>query len=161
MRSSLIVLAIVLASLRVVQAAFTRRMRGATLGPLARRRRPIVLEVSELSLAEGVAFRRGTAEAGRKRADGGDAAPEGRASGRFAEWRYYGFSSRGPAADVSAAEPPEVVANSPGIGSVGTILPHDCVTTVVNGCVYHQCGRVWYQRQDSGSNVTYVVVPAP
>jgi hypothetical protein len=135
MRAALTILAIVLATLRVVQAMLTLRLRGAAVV-------------------------------------GG--APAGdRATSRFAAWRYYGFSSRPQEADGSDAEAPEivanasgtsasaVVANSPPVGSVVSILPDGCVTTVVDGRVYRQCGSVWYQRQYTGSKVTYVVVPAP
>jgi hypothetical protein len=158
MRSSLIVLAIVLATLRVVQAAFARLVRGASLAPTARRRGSPVGAV-ELRLVEGVALRSGAAEPGRRRA--GKGAPGDRSSACFAEWRYYGFSSRGPETDASVAETTEIVASSPAIGSVVTILPDDCVNTVVDGCVYYHCGSVWYQRQYTGSNVTWVVVRAP
>jgi len=156
MRSSLIVLAIVLASLRVVLTALARPVRRASLVPTARRGSGVRL-VRALSLPEGGNFRRGAAEAGRRRGGrGGD-----RRSSRFTEWRYYGFSGHAAEADASAAESPEVVASAPAVGSVVTILPDDCITTVVDGRVYRQCGSVWYQRQYAGSNVTYVVVPAP
>ena len=82
----------------------------------------------------GPAVRRGTPEAGRKRGRKGAARRGDRRSGRFAEWRYYGFSNHAAEADASAAEPSrDVVASSPAVGSVVTILPDDCVTTVVNG----------------------------
>src|SRR6185369_9429798 len=156
MRASLIVLTIVLATLRVIQAVLAQRVgaRGVAASP---RRRFAVVGVSELSLPEGPAGRRGTAGSGRKAADGGAARGDRRTS-RFAEWRYYGFSGRGT--EAGDLEAPEVVASSPAVGSIVTILPDDCVTTVVNGHVYRQCGSVWYQRQDTGSKVTYVVVPA-
>jgi hypothetical protein len=128
MRSSLIVLAIVLATLRVVHAALRRR--AGTIAPVRLARRH------------------------RLDADGE------RPARRFTEWRYYGFSNHAPEAS-DPAESPEVVAPSPTVGSVVTILPDDSVTTVVNGRVYRRCGSVWYQRQSIGSNVTYVVVPAP
>lgn len=118
MRSSLIVLALVLATLRVVEEWLSRRVRGLAVP-----------------------------QAGRPR--------------RFTEWRYYGFSSHIAETDASDAESPEVVASSPAVGSVVSILPDDCITTVVNGRVYRQCGSVWYQRQYNGSKVMYVVVPAP
>lgn len=159
MRSSLIVLAIVLATLRVVQAAFARLVRGASLAPIARRRGSATGAV-ELRLVEDIALRSGAAEPGRRRAGQGAASGD-RSSGRFVEWRYYGFRSRGPEADASVAEPREDVASSPAIGSVVTTLPDGCVNTVVDGCVYYHCGSVWYQRQYTGSNVTWVVVRAP
>jgi len=129
MRSSLIILAIVLATLRVLQAALGRRVGSPAPVRLARR------------------HRLGT--------DG-----ERRAT-LFAEWRYYGFSHHAPEDAEPAADPSEIVASSPAVGSVVTILPDDSVTTVVNGRVYRRCGSVWYQSQSIGSNVTYVVVPAP
>jgi len=131
MRSSLIVLAILLATLRVVRLALARRARGVVLVPAAPR----------IRIATGRA---------------GD-----RTSSRFAEWRYYGFSSRVPEMGGTTVEPTDVVASSPAVGSVVSILPDDCVTAVVNGRVYRRCGSVWYQRQSTGSDVTYVVVPAP
>jgi hypothetical protein len=161
MRSSLIVLAVVLATMRVVQAALARHMRRASLVPAVRRRGSAAVGVSELSLADGVTVRSGTAEAGRRRGGRGAAAAGDRAPSRFTEWRYYGFSNHPAEADASAAEPSEVVATSPEVGSVVSLLPDGCVTTVVNGCVYRQCGSVWYQRQYTGSDVTYVVVRAP
>lgn len=130
MRSSLIVLAILLATLRVVRLALARRVRGVALVPAPRVR---------------IATSRG-----------GD-----RTASRFAEWRYYGFSSHTLQTGGSSVESPDVVASSPAVGSVVSILPDDCVTTVVNGRIYRRCGSVWYQRQSTGSDVTYVVVPAP
>jgi hypothetical protein len=159
MRSSLIVLAIVVATLRLLQVALERRALGVSVGATSRRRRPVVFGVSALILPDDGAGWRGTAESGRQGTDG--PARGDRGSGRFAEWRYYGFSGRGAEGEASEIAPREVVASSPAVGSTVTILPDGCVTTVVNGHVYRQCGSVWYQRQDTGSKVTYVVVPAP
>jgi len=161
MRSSLIVLAVILATLRVVQVMLARRIRRAALVAAVRRGGSTAVRGSELSLAALVALRRGAAEAGRKR--GGKSTPAGgdRTPSPFTEWRYYGFSNHPADADASGAEPSEVVASSPEVGSVVSILPDGCITTVVNGCVYRQCGSVWYQRQYTGSDVTYVVVRAP
>jgi len=130
MRSSLIVLAVILATLRVVQVV--------------------------LMAARGERAEVGRTRSGKSRAAGGD-----RRSSRFTEWRYYGFSNHPTDADASVAEPSAVVASSPEVGSVVSILPDGCVTRMVNGCVYRQCGSVWYQRQYTGSDVTYVVVRAP
>jgi len=130
MRSSLIVLAVILATLRVVQVML-------------------------------MAARSERAEVGRKRSGKSPAAGGDRRSSRFTEWRYYGFSNHPADADASVAEPSGVVASSPEVGSVVSILPDGCVTRMVNGCVYRQCGSVWYQRQYTGSDVTYVVVRAP
>jgi hypothetical protein len=160
MRSSLIVLAIVLATLRVVQAVLAHRVGGALAVTAWRRRRFAGVGASELSFPDGPTGRRGTAESGNREPEGA-AARGGRRTDRFAEWRYYGFNGRGTEAEAPDIEAPEVVASSPAVGSTVTILPDDCVTTVVNGHVYRQCGSVWYQRQDTGSKVTYVVVPAP
>ena len=160
MRPSLIVLAIVLATLRMVQAVLAHRVGGALAVAPGRRRRFAMVGVSELRLPDGPLGRRGAAESGRKGPDGA-AARGDRRSDSFAEWRYYGFNGRGTEAEASDLEPSEVVASWPAVGSIVTILPDDCVTTMVNGHVYCQCGSVWYQRQDTGSKVTYVVVPAP
>ncbi len=157
MRSSLIVLAIVLATLRALEAALGRAWR-MVRGPALRRG---VAAASEVRLGIGVAARSRRPEAGRRRGVRGAAADGDRRSSGFTEWRYYGFSNHAAEAEAPAAEPSEVVASSPAVGSVVTILPDDCITTVVNGCVYRQCGSVWYQRQYTGSNVTYVVVRAP
>jgi hypothetical protein len=158
MRSSLIVLAIVLATLRALEAALGRARRAARVPAVLRRG---AARTSELSLAIGVAARSRRPEAGWRRGVRGRAADGGREASGFTEWRYYGFSHHAAETEASAEEPSEVVASSPAVGSVVTILPDDCITTVVNGCVYRQCGSVWYQRQYTGSNVTYVVVRAP
>ena len=177
MRSSLIVLAVVLATLRAFEA-FARRMQRASLVPVARRGGSAAFGVSELRLAVGAAARGGTAETGKTRGGKGDAAGDrtpnrygDRTPNRYTEWRYYGFSSHAAEVDASVEAPKveapnvealkDVVASSPAVGSVVTILPDDCITTVVNGSVYRQCGSVWYQRQYTGSDVSYVVVPAP
>ena len=161
MRSSLIVLAVVLATLRFIEASLARRVRRASIVPVRSRRWSAGLEVSALSLKEGPAFPGKSAEGARKR-EGRDAEAGGdRESSRFAEWRYYGFSNHPSEADASVAADPEIVASSPAVGSVVTILPDDCVTAVVNGRVYRQRGSVWYQRQYTGSSDTWVVVHAP
>jgi hypothetical protein len=160
MRPSLIVLAIVLATLRVVQAVLAHRAGRALAVAASRRRRFTDVGVRELSLPDGPTRRPDTPESGRKSPDGATGRGD-RRNDRFAEWRYYGFNGRGTEAEASDREAPEVVASSPAVGSIVTILPDGCVTTVVNGHVYRQCGSVWYQRQDTGSKVTYVVVPAP
>jgi hypothetical protein len=40
-------------------------------------------------------------------------------------------------------------------------MPPSCVSTVVNGIAYQQCGSTWYQPQYSGTSVSYVVVNQP
>jgi hypothetical protein len=161
MRSSLIVLAVVLATLRLLEASLAHRTRRGSIVPVWRRRRAGGVSVSELSLKEGPAFRGKCAEGGRKQEGRNADAGGDRESSRFAEWRYYGFSNHPSEADASVAEDPGIVASSPAVGSVVTILPDGCVTTVVNGRVYRQCGSVWYQRQYTGSSDTWVVVRAP
>ena len=161
MRLSLIVLAIVLATLRVVQEALARRGRSVAFLPLTPRRLFAARSASELRLADGLPAGDGAAQGGRVRRSRESASNGARPTRRFAEWRYYGFRSHIAEADVSGGESQEDVARSPAVGSVVSILPDDCVTTVVNGRVYRQCGRVWYQPQYTGSKVTYVVVPAP
>ena len=136
-----------------------RRARRVLRVPADRRRG--AAGASELRLAAGVAVRSRRTEAGRPRSGKESEEQRGRASGRFTEWRYYGFRNQPAEAEASVEDPSEVVASSPAVGSVVSILPDDCVTTVVNGCEYRQCGSVWYQRQYTGSNVTYVVVRAP
>ncbi|MCC8361535.1 hypothetical protein LK996_00340 [Lysobacter sp. A6] len=47
------------------------------------------------------------------------------------------------------------------IGSIVYSVPSGCVTTVVNGIAYQQCGSTWYEPQYAGSSVQYVVVSPP
>lgn len=47
------------------------------------------------------------------------------------------------------------------IGSIAYSVPPSCVTTVVDGIAYQQCGSTWYQPQYAGSSVQYVVVSPP
>ena len=46
-------------------------------------------------------------------------------------------------------------------GTVVYTLPSECVTSVVNGITYEQCGSTWYQPQFSGTDTTYIVVDPP
>ena len=87
MRSSLIVLAVILATLRVVQLLLARRMRRAALVAAVRRDGAAAGRGSELSLAGLVAHRRGAAEAGRMRGAKRAAAGGDGPSSRFTEWR--------------------------------------------------------------------------
>ena len=50
---------------------------------------------------------------------------------------------------------------SAAIGSTVYALPSGCVTTVVNGVTYQQCGSTWYQPYFDGTSTSYVVVSAP
>lgn len=47
------------------------------------------------------------------------------------------------------------------IGSIVNSVPPSCVTTVVNGIGYQQCGSTWYQPQYVGTSVQYVVIEPP
>ena len=47
------------------------------------------------------------------------------------------------------------------IGSIVYSVPPSCVTTVINGMTYQQCGSTWYQPQYAGTSVQYVVVNPP
>ena len=47
------------------------------------------------------------------------------------------------------------------MGSYYNSLPSGCTTIVSGGVTYSQCGGNYYQPVYSGSNVQYVVVPAP
>jgi hypothetical protein len=47
------------------------------------------------------------------------------------------------------------------IGSIVYSVPPSCVTSVINGMTYQQCGSTWYQPQYVGTSVQYVVVNAP
>ncbi len=47
------------------------------------------------------------------------------------------------------------------VGAVVRSLPPSCTTVVTAGVTYHHCGTDWYRPQYSGTDVTYVVVPAP
>lgn len=47
------------------------------------------------------------------------------------------------------------------IGSIVNTPPVGCMTTVINGIAYQQCGSTWYQPQYAGTSVTYMVVGHP
>ncbi len=47
------------------------------------------------------------------------------------------------------------------IGSIVYSVPPSCVSTVINGVAYQQCGSTWYQPQYAGTTVQYVVVNPP
>ncbi|GGD59094.1 hypothetical protein [Pseudoxanthomonas indica] len=70
------------------------------------------------------------------------------------DWDDHPFAT---AAAVTAG----VAVTSAVIGSIVNSVPPSCVTTVVNGIAYQQCGSTWYQPQYSGTNVQYIVVNAP
>jgi len=62
---------------------------------------------------------------------------------------------------TAAAVGAVAVTTAPVVGSVVHSIPPSCVTTVVNGVTYSQCGGTWYQPQYVGTTVQYVVVAAP
>ena len=160
MRSSLLVLAIVLASLHLVRGALARRRRESFAPSGGGSRLTALVDASAFSLGDGSVVRSGPSEMGRKRLAKGTAAKGDAASSRFADWRYYGFSSHGSEADAAVAKEASVAA-SPAVGSVVSSLPDGCINVVVDGGVYWHCGSVWYQLQYTGSDVSYVVVHAP
>ena len=47
------------------------------------------------------------------------------------------------------------------VGSIVNRPPAVCVTSVVNGLAYQQCGNTWYQPQMSGTTTNYIVVDPP
>ncbi len=63
---------------------------------------------------------------------------------------------------TAAAVTATVAVTSAVIGSIVNDVPSSgCVTSVVNGIAYQQCGSTWYQPQYAGSNVQYIVVNPP
>lgn len=62
---------------------------------------------------------------------------------------------------AAAAVTATVALTSAAIGSIVYSVPPSCVTTVVNGMTYQQCGSTWYAPQYVGTNVQYVVVNPP
>ncbi len=70
------------------------------------------------------------------------------------DWDDHPFAT---AAAVTAG----VAITSAVIGSIVSSVPPSCVTTVINGIAYQQCGSVWYQPQYSGTTVQYIVVNSP
>ncbi len=47
------------------------------------------------------------------------------------------------------------------IGSIVNSVPPSCVTTVINGMAYQQCGSTWYEPRYAGTTVQYVVINPP
>ncbi|MBW8373222.1 MAG: hypothetical protein K0M59_04330 [Stenotrophomonas sp.] len=54
-----------------------------------------------------------------------------------------------------------VAVTSAVIGSIVNSVPPSCVTTVINGMAYQQCGNVWYEPRYAGTTVQYVVINPP
>ncbi|MBJ7515236.1 MAG: hypothetical protein JHC82_02955 [Stenotrophomonas sp.] len=54
-----------------------------------------------------------------------------------------------------------VAVTSAVIGSIVNSIPPSCVTTVINGLAYQQCGNIWYQPRYAGTTVEYIVINPP
>lgn len=65
------------------------------------------------------------------------------------------------AVGTAAAVTATVAVTSAVIGSMTYTRPSGCITTIVNGLSYLQCGSSWYQPSYVGSQVQYVVVGVP
>jgi hypothetical protein len=74
---------------------------------------------------------------------------------------YYGGGCCYHPVATAAAVTATAVATAAVVGSVVDRPPAGCVTQVINGLAYQQCGNTWYQPQMSGTTTTYVVVNAP
>jgi len=62
---------------------------------------------------------------------------------------------------TAAAVTTAAVVTSAVIGSIVYSVPPSCVTSVINGIAYQQCGNTWYQPQYAGTTVQYIVVNPP
>ncbi|WP_421567256.1 hypothetical protein [Stenotrophomonas sp. PD6] len=62
---------------------------------------------------------------------------------------------------TAAAVTAGVAITSAVIGSIVNSVPPSCVTTVIDGMAYQQCGSTWYQPRYSGTTVQYVVINPP
>ena len=76
---------------------------------------------------------------------------------------YYGGGCCYHPVATAAAVTATAVVTAAVIGSIVDRPPANagCVTTIVNGLAYQQCGNTWYQPQMSGGNTTYIVVNPP
>jgi len=74
---------------------------------------------------------------------------------------YYGGGCCYHPVATAAAVTATAVVTAAVVGSVVDRPPAGCVTQVINGLAYQQCGNTWYQPQMSGTTTTYVVVNAP
>lgn len=72
-------------------------------------------------------------------------------------WNYWDDHPFATAAAVTAG----VAVTSAVIGSIVNSVPPSCVTTVINGMAYQQCGNVWYEPRYAGTTVQYVVINPP
>ena len=74
---------------------------------------------------------------------------------------YYGGGCCYHPVATAAAVTATAVVTAAVVGSIVDRPPAGCVTQVINGLAYQQCGNTWYQPQMSGTTTTYVVVNAP
>lgn len=77
--------------------------------------------------------------------------------GRHDHWDDHWDHPIATAAAVTAT----VAVTSAVVGSIVNTVPAGCVTTIVDGIAYQQCGSTWYQPQYYGTSVRYVVVVSP
>ena len=74
---------------------------------------------------------------------------------------YYGGGCCYHPVATAAAVTATAVATAAVVGSIVDRPPAGCVSTVVDGQAYQQCGNTWYQPQMSGTTTTYEVVNPP
>jgi hypothetical protein len=72
-------------------------------------------------------------------------------------WNHWDDHPFATAAAVTAG----VAVTSAVIGSIVSSVPPSCVTTVINGMAYQQCGSTWYEPRYAGTTVQYVVINPP
>jgi hypothetical protein len=75
--------------------------------------------------------------------------------------RYDGCCYYGPVRRAGAVGYAAGTVAAAAAGTAVYELPSSCVTRVVNGTTYRQCGDTWYRPQFSGTNTSYVVVNPP
>ena len=74
---------------------------------------------------------------------------------------YYGGGCCYHPVATAAAVTATAVATAAVVGTIVDRPPAGCVTQVINGLAYQQCGNTWYQPQMSGTTTTYLVVNPP
>jgi hypothetical protein len=74
---------------------------------------------------------------------------------------YYGGGCCYHPVATAAAVTATAVVTAAVVGSIVDRPPAGCVTQVINGLAYQQCGNTWYQPQMSGTTTTYIVVNPP
>ena len=74
------------------------------------------------------------------------------------------------AATPGVGAPGVGVTPAPGVGTLGPVgtvvyalpsVPSGCIPTLVNGIEYQRCESTWYQVQNTGSSVQYIIVAPP